>query len=131
MGDAPRILVVDDDRTIRDLVTRVLQSRGYAVIPAATALDALGSMVERLPDLILLDIMMPVMDGRDMLERVRHSTRSSGIPVVIMSAAVVRGEHVDGADAVLAKPFDLGELVDTVDRLLASGPTAGDGPPTD
>lgn len=127
MSDPRRILVVDDDRTIRDLVTRVLEARGHSVVGAATALDALGSMVERLPDVIVLDIMMPVMDGRDMLERVRRSTRSSGIPVVILSAAVVPGERIDGADAVLAKPFDIGELVATVEGLLGAGPAASRG----
>jgi CheY-like chemotaxis protein len=106
------VLIVDDDDAIREVVAEVLRDEGYGVICAANgaqALEALGN--EPLPHLILLDLMMPVMSGWELLEHLQGSDRTSHIPVVIVSAMAAPGvsEH-------LSKPIALDVLLDTVQR---------------
>jgi len=119
LRENPRILVVDDEAPIRNLVVAVLLDEGYDVASAPAALDALAQIAERPPDLVLLDVMMPGMDGLEMLQRLRADPRFAAIPVVIMSAAYTRKDRVAGADALLPKPFDLSELIEVVARALA------------
>lgn len=118
MTDTPRILVVDDEAPIRNLVVALLEDDGYIVEAAPAAPDVLERLTDRLPDLILLDVMMPGMDGLELLALLRADPRCSSIPVVIMSAAYTRKDAVAGADDLLPKPFDLDDLLATVARNL-------------
>jgi CheY-like chemotaxis protein len=118
--EQPSILVVDDDPDIRDILALILQSRGFTVRSADNGLRALETLDEWRPRLIILDLMMPEMDGRSFRERQLASPELSDIPVVIMSAAhrlndAARDLRPGG---LIAKPFDLTELLRVVDALL-------------
>jgi CheY-like chemotaxis protein len=110
------VLVVDDDPDLRTMVTLVLESGGYAVREAADGVEAIERLQEELPDLILLDMRMPRMDGWELGRRVRAMYRHE-IPIVVMTAAEhaeKRASEID-ADDFVSKPFD----VDTVLRTVA------------
>ena len=119
-----RVLVVDDDRVIQQLLEVNLELEGYLV--AGTASDgqeAIAMAAELKPDLILLDIMMPKMDGLEVCRQLKADPKLAKIPIVLLSA---RAQDMDiregleiGADAYLTKPFDPVELLDVVGRLLA------------
>ncbi|CAA9581878.1 MAG: hypothetical protein AVDCRST_MAG19-4107 [uncultured Thermomicrobiales bacterium] len=112
------ILVVDDEPAIRDLIEDVLRDEGHAVRGASDGLAALAEVERDPPDLIVCDLMMPRLDGRSLVARLREA--GAGVPVLIVSAAprAAAGLAVSG---VLAKPFDLGDLVTAVERALAGG----------
>lgn len=110
------VLIVDDEPTIRRLVQTVLELEGHQVTTADDGLQALDRVGEQAPDVLVLDLRLPGIDGRELLRRVdalRLSTR-----VVVLSAAPdVEQTACDGAAAVLAKPFEIEHLIDAVDRL--------------
>lgn len=115
VGIRKRVLVVDDDASIRELLSSALEDDGYEVLPATNGQDAL-SVVERWrPDVIVLDLMMPVMDGWTFAERLRER---SEIPIVVLSAANDLAHHAKaiGAREVVGKPFDLDQLLPKVAR---------------
>ncbi|HEX9017328.1 MAG TPA: response regulator [Chloroflexota bacterium] len=113
------VLVVDDDEDLCALVAAVLVEEGYAVETAANGQEALTAVERNLPDLIVLDMKMPVMDGREFARKF-HSLYDHLSPIVILTASVdgrVRADEVEATDW-LAKPFDLGALVESVERNL-------------
>ena len=112
---AATILVVDDDVAIRGLVRLVLEDEGYDVVEAENGASGLEVAEHHRPDLIVLDLAMPVMDGRTFFKRIRAS-RCRDVPVIVVSA-LTEGREV-GADAALEKPFDPDALVAEVERLL-------------
>ena len=121
MGEEARILVVDDEEEIRQLVAEFLESRGYSVITAASGADALIAVKHYRPDLVLMDIMMPRMNGLEALKRIREIDRHVGI---IMLTAVedetiareaIRREAYD----YITKPLDFGYLELAVMTKLA------------
>lgn len=119
-----RVLVIDDDPDIRRLVHAALEIEGYEIRHAVNGRQGLEVLGAWTPDLILLDIGMPVMDGREFLKRYREDGRAQA-KVVIFTAAhdpVLAAEGMQG-DALLAKPFDLDDLYAVVARL--AGPTRG------
>jgi two-component system response regulator MprA len=116
-----RILVVDDDMMLRRSVARILEEEGYEVAHATDGADALAQIRNRRPDAILLDVMMPRMNGREVLEQLRSNAQSAGIPVVIMTALQTidpdRAEAL-GADDLVEKPFDVDVLLNKVALAL-------------
>jgi DNA-binding response OmpR family regulator len=118
--DSGRVLVVDDDALIRDTLAIALSDEGYAVRVAPDGRVALETLHEWLPDLIVLDLMMPVMDGPAFRSAQKGLERAAHIPVIVLSAAHNIQARVAGlgAAAVLAKPFDLGILLATVERTV-------------
>ncbi len=112
-----KVLVVDDDQGIRELVATALSEEGYEVSGAADGAEALDRIAETQPDLILLDMRMPVMDGWEFARRYR-SVPAPHAPIVIVTAAldVAKDAKEIGADGFLAKPFQLDELVALVER---------------
>lgn len=112
------ILVVDDEPSIRDLIVAVLEEEGYRALAAGTGFAALGLVPTERPDLVLLDMMMPQMDGRETMRRMRQLPGGRQVPVVVMSAAVTADRAGEGVAAFLAKPFDLIALLDTIDGVL-------------
>jgi CheY-like chemotaxis protein len=114
------ILVVDDDFGIADALSDVLSEEGFAVSVVRNGKDALKRVAEHRPDAILLDAMMPVMDGCTFLRQLRSMEPYRTIPVVMMSAAAPSSLAPNcRADAFLRKPFDLDALLQKLRELLA------------
>lgn len=120
-----RLLVVDDEAAILDALQDVLTLEGYAVTTALNGAEGLRRLGEARPDLLLLDLMMPVMDGRELLRRVRQDPELKTLPVVLMSAGRISEEERRAATATLAKPFELEELLATLARQLGPKPEGG------
>jgi two-component system chemotaxis response regulator CheY len=123
VSSAKRILVVDDDDTIRELVAMALSDDGYEVDSAAHGLQAIELVEERPPDLILLDMRMPIMDGWEFVEAYR-AMRGRHAPVIVLTAgrdaaAIAADVHADG---FLPKPFDLDHLLSLVACATARKP---------
>ncbi|MEY9876075.1 two-component system response regulator MprA [Streptacidiphilus sp. MAP12-33] len=120
-SDAPaRVLVVDDEPALRDALESSLAFEGYEVLTASDGLEALDAVAAEQPDLVLLDIMMPRMDGLTAVRRLR--SRGDTVPVLMLTARDAVGDRVTGldvgADDYLAKPFELDELLARVRALL-------------
>jgi DNA-binding NarL/FixJ family response regulator len=120
--DRKRLLLIDDDPNLILLVKDYLEFRGYEVLTADNGKEALNSLSQNLPDMIICDIMMPEMDGYALIENVRQDPRTSWIPVLFLSA---RGQSQDrikglnlGADVYMVKPFEPEELVAQVESSL-------------
>ena len=116
---AQHLLVVDDNEQITNLLRQYLQTQGYAVAVAGDGVEALERIADRLPDLILLDVMMPRMDGFEFMQGLR---RRHAVPVIFLTA---RLDEVDlltgfgyGADDYLTKPFSMSELAARVRAVL-------------
>jgi CheY-like chemotaxis protein len=112
-----RVLVVDDDPSILDTVTSILSTEGYQVKSAGGGEEALTLVTAWRPTLVLLDMRMPVMDGWAVAKAMREA--GSNVPIVVMTAAENAKRWADEIDAAghLAKPFDLDELLDCVERF--------------
>ena len=119
-ADPKYVLVVDDDEAIRALVSDVLRLRGFRVETAADGQQALSKIQAARPDAVVLDLMMPIMDGWTFLERCRTDPLCGGLPVVVMSAYLDSPTTTPALDAqaVVSKPFDMYVLAETVERLL-------------
>lgn len=125
--ERPRVLVVDDEENIRFLVTRALALAGMDADTAATGRDALDRVATWRPDAVVLDIMLPDLDGFTVLQRLRD--RGHRVPVVFLTARGTTEDRVrglsDGGDDYLVKPFDVAELVARVKlRLRRAGDAA-------
>jgi urea transport system substrate-binding protein len=116
----PRILVVDDDTSIRSFVEMALDSVGYAVSTAGNGSEALEVTDQVQPDLILLDMRMPVMDGWTFAKKYRQQDGPHA-PIVVITAATDAGQRAAEieADGFLGKPFDLDDLLKLVSRYTS------------
>jgi CheY-like chemotaxis protein len=112
------ILVVDDDRDIREAIGTILSEEGYEVRTASNGLEALRLMGDRAPDLLLLDLMMPVMDGWQVMRVLRADAHLCSVPVVVLSA-LSAPECVD----YIQKPISLDKLIQLVDAVHAKAPS--------
>ena len=124
MTEAPLILCADDDRDILALLALRLERAGYRVAQAVDGEQALSLARELLPDVLVLDVMMPRMSGTEVLAALRADEATAGVRVVLLSARaqesdVERGLEA-GADAYLAKPFQAPELIEVVRRLAGT-----------
>ncbi|MBL8602328.1 MAG: response regulator [Myxococcales bacterium] len=120
----PKVLVVDDEETNRVLLDAVLSPEGYEVLQAASGEEALGRIANGEADLVLLDMMMPGLDGIETCERIRQHPRGLDLPVVFLTAygdrdARIRAKRA-GADEFLTKPLDEAELLVRIKNLLAA-----------
>ncbi len=117
-----RILVVDDEPHIRKLVTFTLESRGHEVIEAEDGLSGIDKAASESPDLILLDVMMPVLDGLETARRLRDDPNTTGIPICMLSAKSQTYEQEagleSGATSYVCKPFSPKDLAAKVSELL-------------
>ena len=115
----PKILVVDDEPDIAELLQTVLEEEGYQVIVAGNGREGLACVAEARPDLILCDVMMPLMDGVSLCRAVQAQPEYRDIPVVFMSAGR-KPFSDDGCryDAFLAKPFELTSVIEIVASLV-------------
>ncbi|NTU83224.1 MAG: response regulator [Chloroflexales bacterium] len=113
-----RILVVDDEPAIRSFVVAVLQSEGYEVHEVSDGRSALAAIQAQPPDLVLLDMAMPVLSGDRVLRQL--STERIAVPVIMMTAGVISARwRQEGVAAILPKPFDLTELLNLVALVLS------------
>lgn len=121
-GSQKRLLLIDDDPNLILLVKDYLEFRGYEVIAAGNGLEALESLKQKLPDLIVCDVMMPEMDGYTFVQHIREDSRTNWIPVLFLSAKGQSQDRVKGlntgADVYMSKPFEPEELVAQVESLL-------------
>ncbi|HEX7254972.1 MAG TPA: response regulator [Gaiellaceae bacterium] len=117
----PLVLIVDDDPRIREFVRVNLEMDGYVVREAGSAEDGLAALEEQAPDLILLDVMMPGMDGWEMLRRMQERHGMGAIPVIMFSGQVessVDDAVARGAQGFLGKPFNPQDLIARTKELL-------------
>ena len=121
-GDRPRVLVIEDDFDIAALVAYQLAKEGYRVETAADGAEGLTSLHRDIPDLIVLDRMLPGVTGDDVLKAVRQEPATRALPVLVLTAKRERDERIEGlemgADDYLTKPFSTRELVLRVDAIL-------------
>ena len=119
----PRILVVDDDPSVRALVRDVLEEEGHEVLLAEDGCAGLRLLELHRPDCLVLDVMMPGLDGHAVLQRVRASTATPAVPVVMLTAAADHGHAwqawSEGVDFFLPKPFAPLDLLHYLDTLFA------------
>jgi CheY-like chemotaxis protein len=117
---AKTILIVDDEFGILEVVEYILADLGYSVVSALNGQDALARLKETVPDLIILDFMMPIMDGAALLKALRADSKYGSIPVVLTSAlpeASIR-ERCDGYNIFLRKPYKTEKLLEAITGLL-------------
>jgi len=113
-----KVLVADDEQAITELVAFVLEMEGYLVIQAPDGPEALRLAREEHPDLAMVDVMMPGLDGREVSRRIKSDPATSDIPVLLFSAAPNSDLTEARADGFMPKPFDVNHLVDTVKRYI-------------
>lgn len=118
-----KVVVVDDDEGIRNFLTAELGTE-YHVAAYTNGREALEAVAETLPDLVISDVMMPEMDGFTLLRRLKNNTKTSHIPVILLTTKVEHQSHLEGldygADAYMDKPFDMEELLATAASLIAN-----------
>jgi len=123
MTARPLVLVADDNADILGLVKAILERSGYDVVAVSDGAQALASVDKCKPDLAVLDITMPEIDGLEVLRRLREDTKTSELPVVLLSAqaqeADVERGFATGASAYLRKPFSPRQLTQSVADLLS------------
>jgi CheY-like chemotaxis protein len=117
-----KILVADDNPASLELITEVLELCGYEVITAADGVEALAAASHQIPDLVLVDIQMPRLDGFEVLRRLRAEPRFSGLQVVALTAFAMQGDReraMDaGFDGYITKPVEIASLRQAVSELL-------------
>ena len=119
---AARVLIVEDDRDIADLVALYLGKSGFTTEVIGSGRDALQAIAERSPDLLILDLMLPELDGLEVCRAVRTNERTAALPIIMLTARAEESDRIVGlelgADDYLAKPFSPNELVARARALL-------------
>lgn len=119
-----RILVVEDEESLLKLESILLSSKGYNVTGVMDGKSALEEIATNKPDLVILDIMLPEIDGFEVCRRIKENPETSGIPVVMLTAKknsqdVARGTEV-GAAAYLTKPFKSAKVIEVIEGLIGN-----------
>jgi len=117
VGGAIRILLVEDDAAIRETLAEYLACEGYQVTAACDGAEGLARLAERRPDLVVLDLQMPVLDGRGFVSALRADPSTRTIPVILMTGAPAGSLPGAEVEAVLWKPFQLDELAVALRRF--------------
>jgi CheY-like chemotaxis protein len=112
------ILIVDDERPLREFLVSLLEEAGYCIRVAIHGRDALRRIEEARPDLIITDLMMPVMGGDELYHHLKDHAETRSIPVIVMSAGLARPSDLAESDAFIAKPFDIMAIEAEVRRHL-------------
>ena len=127
-GGWSRVLVIDDDPDVGLLVQRILELQGYDIVLTDDGLRGLAAAQQQRPDAIVLDLMMPVMDGYEVLRQLRSDDRTSDVPVVVLTAVALKeaAEEVQraGASSCLTKPFVPEELSAALSSAIATASAA-------
>ena len=120
-----RILCVEDDQEMIDLIRLILGRRGFELKGATGGREGLRMVREELPDLVLLDLMMPDMDGWEVYQQMKADEKTRNIPVIVVTAKAqnidrVLGMHIAHVDDYITKPFSPQELLNSVEKVLGS-----------
>ncbi|MFQ5539400.1 MAG: PleD family two-component system response regulator [Candidatus Binatia bacterium] len=125
MDNKRTIMVVDDNPDIVTIVKTILEVKGYVVQSAFSGQEVLNLLEEQKPDLIILDVMMPQMDGLEVLTRLKADPGTASIPIILLTAKVqyedVLGGYKMGADYYITKPFTSTQLINGINLLLGEG----------
>lgn len=125
---SPRILAVDDDEDILTLIKLILKQHGLEMIPATSGMEALERLTHDLPDLVILDLMMPEMDGLEVCRHIRADPRTAHLPVMILTARTQPESRAEafraGADDYVTKPVHPDELVARLQAILEHAASA-------
>ena len=120
--DKKQILIVDNDKDVLSVLKKALDVEGYSVITARNGIGALKLVNSKIPDLIILDLVMPNMGGEEVAEKLRKSPETKDIPVIFLTALISRREeesgHLVGGNVIFAKPFDTEALLIQIKDLL-------------
>lgn len=121
-----KVLVVDDNPVSRELIREVLEDSGRRVLEAENGEEALKKIAEEKPDIVLLDIQLPIYDGYEVLRRVRTILKLDKLPVLAVTAYAMKGDFeralAAGFDAYITKPIDAAALRVQVEKILGSNP---------
>lgn len=120
-----RVIYVEDEPEMIDLVRLILKRKGFEVIGANGGREGLAMIRQQLPDLVLLDLMMPDMDGWEVYQQMKSEVKTRNIPVIVITAKAqsidkVLGLHIAKVDDYIAKPFSPSELVESVEKVLSN-----------
>ncbi len=122
----PTIMVVDDSLTVRKITSRLLARSGYQVITAKDGVDALEQLTDVLPDVMLLDVEMPRMDGFELTKRLRQDVRTQDLPIIMITSRTADKHHRYamelGVNEYMGKPYQEEELLENIARFVAAGP---------
>jgi CheY-like chemotaxis protein len=124
-----KVLIAEDNAVNRELLHELLEMRGYAVIEACDGEEALRKIADARPDILMLDLNMPVLDGYATIRRIREDPQSTSLPVLAVTAYAMRGDREkildSGFDGYLSKPIGPAELDRELQRLKERGTGAG------
>jgi CheY-like chemotaxis protein len=119
--DMAKVLVVDDDPDLLAICSLILESEGYDVEAARNGCEAMEKISKSEPDVVLMDVMMPTLDGLTVCKMTKTDPRTKDLPIIIMSASETLREKGRGcANAVLRKPFDIDNLLNTVSNVVST-----------
>lgn len=124
-----RILIVDDDPTIRSVLEALLEDEGFMPVTAANGREAVAIVRDDPPALVLMDLMMPVMNGVEAARTLKSAPETANVPIIAMSAGFILRESIDDllADSIISKPFDLDALIANIRATLRrASPEASD-----
>lgn len=113
-----KVLVIDDEQSIRTLMAAILEDEGHDVLQAADGLQGLDVLERETPDIVILDIMMPGIDGRETYRRIREQPHLADVPVIMVSAGAYGAP--ESVSAFMRKPFNLADFLATLDRVLSA-----------
>lgn len=117
-----KILIVEDNKDSRELVIKVLKNRGYLLVEAVDGEDALLKATEQLPDLILMDISIPKIDGFEVTRRLKERENCKDIPIIALTAHAMKGDKEKalqaGCDGYISKPINVRQLPDQIQAFL-------------
>jgi DNA-binding response OmpR family regulator len=119
-----RVIYIEDEQEMIDLVRLILGRKGFEVIGARGGRNGLQLVKDQIPDLVLLDLMMPDMDGWEVFQQMKASDKTRQIPVIVITAKAqsidkVLGLHIAKVDDYISKPFSPQDLLDSVEKVLA------------
>jgi CheY-like chemotaxis protein len=116
------VLVIEDDESIRNVITDVLEEGGFRVVGVGNGVEALDRLSVTRPDVMVVDLLMPVMHGWDFMETYSERTGGEYIPIVVVSInpALPRSFKRYGVQRVVAKPFDVDDLLDSVEEAMGA-----------
>jgi len=123
--DTKHILCIEDEPEMIDLIRLILGRRGFDVVGAAGGKEGLEKVRQQVPDLVLLDLMMPDMDGWEVYQQMKADEKTKNIPVIVVTAKAqsidkVLGLHIAKVDDYIAKPFSPQELLNSVDKVFGA-----------
>lgn len=124
-----RVLVIDDESIVGVILRYAFEAKGHETVTASGGLVGIDLAREEHPDAIVLDLMMPAVNGHDVLEALRDDRETQAVPILVLTAATLSRERQrcfsEGADVVMTKPFDPGDVASAVEDLLSQRTSAG------